>query len=206
MLFVALCLGWVGLSAILAAPQLSKASDAEIATFFADQSNRLRIIGGFLVLSLAGIALLVFVAAQNELIKVRTGDGGAHVASTTALVSGAVVAGLLFVFDAANALIPWAFEESDHFRLDPNSARLVEGLTNLLAIEGALVGAVFLGTSARLLRRLEVVPGWLGRSGVVAAVIVFLLAAPFHGVALGLLLPWVLAVSVALLASARPCR
>ncbi|WP_410961779.1 hypothetical protein, partial [Salmonella sp. SAL4457] len=80
-----------------------------------------------------------------------------------------VLAGLLFVFAAIDVVIPWSLEESDHVVLDPNTARLIEGVTNVLAIEGALVGAVFIGTSARVLRGLAVIPGWLARSGAVAA-------------------------------------
>jgi hypothetical protein len=110
-----------------------------------------------------------------------------------------VLVGLLFVFNAVQVAVPWALEESDNFRLDPDSARLSEGLSYLLAIQGALVGAVFVGAASQLFRKAGIHPTWLVWGGLVIAVLNFLLAVPIHGVSLILLLPWVLVVSVLML-------
>jgi hypothetical protein len=95
--------------------------------------------------------------------------------------------------------VPWALEESDNFRLDPDLTRLFEGFSYLLAIQGALVGAVFVGAASKLFRKAEIYPTWLAWGGLVIAALNFLLAVPIHGVSLILLLPWALVVSVLML-------
>jgi hypothetical protein len=124
--------------------------------------------------------------------------------STASVVSGAILGGLLFVFNAINMAVAWALEESDNFQLDPGSAQLFEGLSYMLAIEGAFVAAVFVGAASQVFRRYAVYPAWLTWGGLVIAVLNFLLAVPFHGVSLVLVLPWVCAVSLVMLRRPKP--
>jgi hypothetical protein len=114
-------------------------------------------------------------------------------------VGGAILAGLLSVFNAINVAVAWALEESDHFQFDPSSAQLFEGLSYLLAIEDAFVGAAFVGAASQVFRKSAIYPTWVTWGGLVIAVLNFLLAFPVHGVSLILVLPWVLVVSVLML-------
>ena len=123
--------------------------------------------------------------------------------STTVVAGGAIFVALLFVFNAINVAVAWALEESDNFQFDPSSAQLFEGLSYLLAIQGAFVGAAFVGAASQGLRRSAIYPRWVARSGLVIAVLIFLSAFPIHGVSLILLLPWVLVVSVLMLSRSR---
>jgi hypothetical protein len=70
----------------------------------------------------------------------------------------------------------------------------------LIAIQGALVAAVFVGAASKLFREAEIYPTWLAWGGLVIAALNFLLAVPIHGVSLILPLPWALVVSVLMLA------
>jgi hypothetical protein len=82
----------------------------------------------------------------------------AVVVTTASVVSGAILGGLLFVFNAINTAVAWALEESDNFRLDPGSAQLFEGPSYMLAIEGAFVAAIFVGAASHVFRRYGCIP------------------------------------------------
>jgi RsiW-degrading membrane proteinase PrsW (M82 family) len=76
----------------------------------------------------------------------------------------------------------------------------------LLAIEGAFVGAAFVGAASQVFRKSAIYPTWVTWGGLVIAVLSFLLAFPIHGVSLILVLPWVLVVSVLMLTRTRARR
>lgn len=80
---------------------------------------------------------------------------------------------------------------------------LFEGLSYLLAIQGAFVGAVFVGATSKLFRTARIYPTWVAWGGLVIAALNFLLAVRIHGVSLILVLPWALVVSVLVLARVR---
>jgi hypothetical protein len=195
--FVAFSTLWVVLVSIVEAPQLSQASAEEFSSFYDDQGNRISLILASLSLALAGFALLGFLGGLRSVLRRAARDDGAL--STTAVLGGAILGGLLFVFNAINVAVAWALEESDNFRLEPGSAQLFEGLSYLLAIQGALVGAAFVGAASQAFRKAAIYPAWLAWGGLVIAALTFLLAVPIHGVSLILLLPWVLAVSALML-------
>jgi hypothetical protein len=195
--FVALSTLWAVVQVSLSPPQLSQASTEEITSFYGDGGNRIPLILASLSLVLAGVALLWFLGGLRRILRRAEGDPGTL--TTTAVMGGAVLVGLLFVFNTVQVAVPWALEDSDNFRLDPDSARLFEGLSYLLAIQGALVAAVFVGAASKLFRKAEIHPTWLARGGLVIAALNFLLAVPTHGVSLVLLLPWALVVSVLML-------
>jgi hypothetical protein len=195
--FVALSSVWVVVVSIVEAPQLSQATTEEFGAFYDDQSNRISLILASLSLALAGFAFLWFLGGLRSVLRRAVGEEGTL--STTAIVGGAILAGLLFVFNAIYVAVAWALEESDHFQFDPSSAQLFEGLSYLLAIEGAFVGAAFVGAASQVFRKSAIYPTWVAWGGLVIAVLNFLLAFPIHGVSLILVLPWVLVVSVLML-------
>jgi hypothetical protein len=196
--FVALSTVWAVVQVSVGPPELGKSSTDEFTSFYGDQGNRIPLILASLSLALAGFALLWFLGGLRSVLRRTEGDPGTL--STTAMMGGLVLVGLLFVFNAVQVAVPWALEESDNFRLDPDLTRLLEGFSYLLAIQGALVGAVFVGAASKLFRKAEVYPTWLAWGGLVIAALNFLLAVPIHGVSLILLLPWALGVSVLMLA------
>jgi hypothetical protein len=195
--FVALSTLWAVVQVSVGPPELGKSSTEEFTSFYADQGNRIALILATLGLALAGFALLWFLGGLRSVLRRTEGDTGTL--STTAMMGGAVLVGLLFVFNAVQVAVPWALEESDNFRLDPDSARLFEGLSYLLAIQGALVAAAFVGAASKLFRNAGLYPTWLAWGGLVIAALNFVLAVPIHGVSLILLLPWALVVSVLML-------
>jgi hypothetical protein len=196
--FVALSTLWVVVVSIVGAPQLSQATTEEFASFYDEQDNRISLMLASLSLALAGFALLWFLGGLHGVLRRAEGESGRL--STTVVVSGAILGGLLFVFNAINVAVAWALEESDHFQFDPNSAQLFEGLSYLLAIQGAFVGAALVGASSQVFRKAAIYPAWVAWGGLVIAALNFLLAFPIHGVSLILLLPWVLVISVLMLA------
>lgn len=202
--FVALSTVWAVVQVIVGPPELGKSSTEEFTSFYGDQGNRISLILASLSLALAGFALLWFLGGLRSVL--RRSDGDTGTLSTTAVIGGVVLVGLLFVFNAVQVAMPWALEESDHFRFDPDSARLFEGLSYLLAIQGAFVAAVFVGAASKAFREAATYPTWLTRGGLVIAGLNFLLAVPIHGVSLILLLPWVLVVSVLMLTRSRARR
>jgi hypothetical protein len=188
---------WAVAQVIVGPPELGKSSTEGFTSFYDDQSNRISLILATLSLALAGFALLWFLGGLRSVM--RRIEGDTETLATTATMGGVVLAGLLFVFSAVQVAVPWALEESDNFRFDPDSARLFEGLSYLLAIQGALVAAVFVGAASKLFRKAEIHPTWLAWGGLVIAALNFLLAVPIHGVSLILLLPWALVVSALML-------
>ena len=202
--FVALSTVWAVVQVSVGPPELGKSSTEEFTSFYGDQSNRISLILATLGLALAGFAFLWFLGGLRSVLRRTEGDTVAL--SATAMMGGVVLVGLLFVFNAIQVAVPWALEESDHFRLDPDTARLFEGLSYLLAIQAAFVGAVFVGAASQLFRRAGIYPTWLVWSGLVIAALNFLLAAPIHGVSLILLLPWVLVVSIRMIAGSTAAR
>jgi hypothetical protein len=200
--FVALSTLWAVVVTIVEQPQLSQGTTQDFANFYADQSNRISLILASLSLALAGFALLWLLGGLRNVLRKAERMGGTL--STASVVSGTILGGLLFVFNAINVAVAWALEESDNFRLDPGSAQLFEGLSYLLAIEGAFVAAVFVGAASEVLRRSGVYPAWLTWGGLVIAALNFLLAFPFHGVSLVLVLPWLCAVSLVMLRRPAP--
>jgi hypothetical protein len=195
--FVAFSTLWAVVQVIVGPPELGKSSTEEFTSFYGDQSNRISLMLATLSLAVAGFALLWFLGGLRSVLRRIEGDTGTL--ATTAMMGGVVLAGLLFVFNAVQVAVPWALEESDNFRLDPDSARLFEGLSYLLAIQGALVAAMFVGAASKLFRKAEIHPTWLAWGGLVIAALNFLLAVPIHGVSLILLLPWALVVSALML-------
>ena len=195
--FVALSTVWVVVVSIAEAPQLSQATTEEFASFYDDQGNRISLILASLSLALAGFAFLWFLGGLRSVLRRAEGESGPL--STTAIVAGAILVGLLFVFNAINVAVAWALEESDNFQFDPNSAQLFEGLSYLLAVQAAFVGAAFVGAASQVFRKAAIYPAWVVWGGLVIAVLNFLFAFPFHGVSLILLLPWVLVLSVLML-------
>jgi hypothetical protein len=195
--FVTFSTVWVVVVSFAEAPQLSQATTEEFASFYDDQGNRISLILAALALALAGFAFLWFLGGLRRVLRQAEGENGTL--STTVIVSGTILVGLLFVFNAINVAVAWALEESDNFQFDPNSAQLLEGLSYLLAIQGAFVGAAFVGAASQVFRKTAIYPPWVARSGLVIAVLIFLSALPIHGVSLILVLPWVLVVSVLML-------
>jgi hypothetical protein len=201
--FVVLSTLWVVVVSVAEAPQLSQATTEEFAAFYDDQGKRISLILASLSLALAGFALLWFLGGLSSVLRRAERERGTL--STTVVMSGAILVGLLFVFNAINVSVAWALEESDNFQLDPTSAQLFEGLSYLLAIQGAFVGAALVGAASQAFRK-GAFPAWLAWGGLVIAVLNFLLAFPIHGVSLILLLPWVLVVSVLMLTRSRARR
>lgn len=129
--FVALATVWVVVVSIGEAPRLSQETTQEFASFYDDQGNRISLILASLSLALAGFAFLWFLGELRGVLRRTEGENEAL--STTVVVAGAILVGLLFVLNAINAAVAWALEESDNFQFDPNSAQLFEGLSNLLS-------------------------------------------------------------------------
>lgn len=189
--FAVLSIFWAIVAVSLSPPQLQSSSE-EITAFYGDQSNRIWLLAGALALAFAGFLFLWFLGSLRSVLRRAEGDAGRH--TGVAFAGGVTLAGLLFAFNSVNVAIPWALEASDAFRLDTDSTRLFEGVTNILAIQGALAGAVLIGATSTLARRAAVFPKWLAWAGLLIAALNVLLAVPFHGVSLILVPPWVVAV------------
>jgi hypothetical protein len=94
--FVALSTLWAVVQVSVGPPELGKSSTEGFTSFYGDQGNRISLILATLSLALAGFALLWFLGGLRSVLRCTEGETGTL--STTAMIAGVVLVGLLFVF------------------------------------------------------------------------------------------------------------
>lgn len=158
----------VGVMFVLNQPQ-TKDSNAKIAAYFADHSNRVQGAVGFFVF-LAGILfLLAFLGTLRERLLTAEGQPG----RLTALACGAGIASLpLWVISMllANAVSLTA-SESSSFSLDPNTFRLLSVASYATWVAALFVSSVLVWATSAIALRTCVLPRWYALGGIVVGVV-----------------------------------
>lgn len=192
-LFVLLTIGWALL--LMEAPSPDD-SDQEIVRWFADSGNRGQIFFSFVLLALAGIFFLWFLASLCS--RLRAAEGGLGRVTALAFAAGVALASLLFVKSAVLTAFA-AAADVDEFKPDADLYRVLETMAYfLIGLEGATGGLLVGAASVIALRT-----GFLSRAaawtGVVVGLVLVLGTLPLFGLPLILFLLWVLWISVLLL-------
>lgn len=186
--FVAL---WIAAFVLLAGEEGE--SDAAIVAHYADDSNRGQDVIAFDLIVAAALCFLGFLAVLRN--RLEATKGGRASLAAAAFGAGIAATTLWLVAGVFWMAVAYTANETNEFRVDPDTQRLVSEMAYLFFVAGAYASIlVVLGTSLALRTRL--LPKWLGVLGLVVAV--SLLGAlgvfPFF-----LFLGWVLIVSVVLL-------
>jgi hypothetical protein len=156
----------VGTLMVLSQPQ-TKDSNASIVAYFASHSHRVKGIAGFFVFMVGVLLLLVFLSSLRERLIEREGGSG-RLASLT--FGAGIGAATLWVVSMLLANATTFSASEGHFRVDPNTFRLLGDTAYYGWIAALAVGAVIVwGTSVAALRT-GVLPRWFAILGVVAGV------------------------------------
>src|SRR5712691_5768438 len=157
---------WVIAFVIAANTPDTGGSDAKIADYFAKNSNQTRQIVGFLIFFVGIMFFVAFLAALRERLLLAEGTPG----RATALAYGAGIASLVF-FVVAIALFTspgFAADDTDKFRLDPNTYRLLSDLGYEFWVAAVMVGALLVWATSAIALRSAVLPRWFGWVGIAA--------------------------------------
>ena len=170
-------------------------SDQRVIALYADAGSRTGIVVGGLIVGLAGVVLLVFLADLRR----RLADGAAD-ATLPSLAFGAGLIYVVMLFVAGNAWAGYATGIAVGELPAPQDATLLRVLSDsgfgLLLIYGLLAAAALVLATSLCARRTDLLPTSLIKSGYVIAP---LLCLGFAWVPQFLLPLWVAAVSIAFL-------
>jgi hypothetical protein len=175
----------------------SDASAQEWQSYFEDSGHRVQLVIHGYAWALAGIALIVFLAA------VRSRLHAADWIGSLAYVSGLVFSTLLMVAAVMTTAVAGAVEFGDIPTAGVGEfARQFEQLGfGTLLLAGMLAAGIFLVTAAVAFRRGGDIPGWVAILGYIFGVIVFVLGIFF--LPLALLVLWMLIVGIVFLVRSR---
>ena len=184
----------LALTRMSAYPSLD-ATEAELTTWFEDDTNRLLLTGALSLASVSAIAFLWFVAV----IRRRLGDREDRFFATVFLGSGIAYVAVWLVGSAVLAGPAIEMTTLDAAEVTPASASLAGGVAAaLLLVVAPRIEAVFIFTTSTVILRSSMLPSWLAHVGYVAGLVMF--AAPLIWEPLGYAFPaWVFIVSVVLL-------
>ena len=169
--FVVLFLGGLLFADVLAGRPFPGIDDplAETTGYFRTNGAGVRLLSLFH--SLAAMALLAFTAYMNERNSRRVGESSPLV--TLAFGGGVVAAAFLLL----SALLFWALARPETAG-EPAVARSLVDLSYLAGGVALLLSlSAFIGASSLLALRTDALPAWLGRTGVVTAIVSLLFAA-----------------------------
>lgn len=171
----------------------SDASVSEWQDYFDDSGHRVQLVIHGYAWALAGIALIVFLAA------VRSRLHAADWVGSLAYVSGLVFSTLLLVAAVMTTSVAGAIEFGDVPSEGVGEfARQFEQLGfGTLLLAGMLAAGVFLVTTAIAFRRGGDIPGWVAVLGYIFGVVVFVLGVFF--LPLALIVLWMLIVGIVFL-------
>ncbi|HEU0247213.1 MAG TPA: DUF4386 family protein [Gaiellaceae bacterium] len=185
--FVAL---WVAAFVLLAGGPESP-GDAEIVAHYADEANRGQDVTAFF---LDVAATLVFIGFLTILYsRLSQAQSGASSLTTLAFGAGITAAALWLVAGIFWMAISYTASETEEFRVDPDTERLVSEMAYLFFVTGMYASILVVFGASLLALRTGALPNWLGWLGLLVAV--SLLGAlgvfPFF-----IFLGWVLLVSI----------
>jgi hypothetical protein len=168
--------------------------DSEILAHFAKHSNQVRDLVSFFVFFAAVFFLLLFLASLRTRLLAAEGEPG----PLTALAFGSgVAAAVQLIVSFAFFAGPGVTElDTDRFKLDPNTFRLLNNTGYGIFISGVMTASLLVWAASALAIRTGVLPRWFGWLGVLVGL---LLLAAFAFIPVFLLWAWVLVASVLLL-------
>jgi hypothetical protein len=167
-------------------------TDREILSHYTDSGSRAKEIVAFFFIAAAALGLILLVSGLRSLM--TRAEASPQTLGALTWAGGTACATIVLVGDAVSRAPAFASMD-DNFRLDPNSARLLNDTGFLLYVTAALVGILLVVAVSLAVLRFRLMPRWLGWAGFVVAALLPL-AIGFVGFLVFAL--WVLAISTAL--------
>ena len=160
---------WIISFAVGGSTPSSDDSDAKITSYYASHSHQVRQIVAFFIF-LAGILLLL---AFLSALRSRSADAEGGLARLTALGfgSGVVAAGLFAVALSIFQSPALAVNDTEKFRLDPNTFRLLTDLGYAIWIGAVIVAALLVWATSAIALRSGLLPKWFAWLGVLAGIL-----------------------------------
>jgi hypothetical protein len=146
----------------------TNASDQKILSYYASHSHQVRGIVGFFLIFAALVLFLAFLGALRGRLEAAEGEPGRFTA--LAFAGGLMSTVLFMVADALSAAPAIATNDTNVFRLDPNTYRLLADLTYVFLVSAVMAAIVLvLPASIVALRTGAVFPRWFAWTGVPVA-------------------------------------
>ena len=148
-----------------------EATDAEVVTFYQENSQQLTQIGGLYLLPLSAVAFLWFTASLREWVEQSPEFD--HILSTVQMLSG--VSFITLALAAAGAATVVSLSHDASMPIDPELARQfpLYGRT-LLIVFGMRMAAIFIMSTANMGLSAQLFPRWFLFGSVAVALILFL--------------------------------
>jgi len=144
-------------------------SDAKISSYYASDSHQTRSIVAWLVFTAAILLLLFFFATLRARLVAREGN----TAKLSALAFGSGVASAVFwaasvFFFAGPGLTA---DDTNKFKLDPNTFRLVNDTGYAFWVAAVMVGALVVWATSAVALRTGLLPRWFAWLGILVGII-----------------------------------
>ena len=182
----------------LADQPLSDRSGLELTAFYRDAGNRIQVLLGGYILTLACIVLLLFLTHLRNIMRSRENEE--HYLSQGAFGAGIVFLALLLAGAAASVAIPagFYFDETRQTSLpDPGVTLYLPALGyTLIFLMGMIFAAVMIATTTLASFRFGLFPAWFNWLSIACA-LALLLSAPFSIFSFALLI-WLVGASLLL--------
>jgi hypothetical protein len=171
------------------------ATDAAVLAYYADHGNRVSEIVAFFLIGLSAFCFLSFLGSlRGALARV---EGEPARLSTVVAAGGAAFISLAVAGHAAGSAVAQTEEVFDNFRVDANTARLLQTMHFDLFVLALFAAAAMAFAFAVLALQSRAFPAWLAWVGVVAGVAgIVSFFVPWSSV---IVLAWFLLVSLQLL-------
>ncbi len=176
------------------------ASEAEIASYYADDGNLDAERISFFLIGLAAFCFLSFLGSLRGALHRAEGDP-ARLTTATIAAAGVFIALAAAAHVLGTGLSLGEGIYGDSFQVDPNVARMMLALGYGFFVMSMFAAAAMILSASVLAQHSRVFPNWLAGFGFVAALAGLLSALVWPS---ALVLAWILAVSVVLLMQQRP--
>jgi hypothetical protein len=166
-------------------------SDAEIAAWYADSSNRDQTLATYFLILAASLCFVWFLS--NLRGRLAQAEGAAGVKTALAFGAGLVAVTMWTIASAIWISVAFAVDDSDEFVVDPNMERLFGVLGYALWFGGTTIALLVVLCVALVGLRGQLIPTWLAWVSILVAITMLLSFAflPFL-----IWLGWVLVVSL----------
>jgi hypothetical protein len=173
---------------------------SEVQKWYADDGNQTQAIVAWFVWVASALAFLSFLGTMRDML-VRA-EGGPGTLSALVFGPGLVFTGL-YVGGVSLFAAPAALADDSDFKLDPNTAQMLNDAGYFLLVGGVMVASILVLSASTAALRTGILPAWLGWVGLVVAVA--MLFAIFF-VPILVFVAWVLVVSLVMLVAAWRVR
>lgn len=140
-------------------------SAAEISAYFSD--NRIQVLTGAMLGTLAAVALLLFVGHLRHVL--ARAERGTEAVGPVMMASGIALAAIGIVLMLPNAVL--ALSAGQGIALEPGVTQAVFLMGSLCGGAAAIIAALFVGVTSFAMIRHELMEPWLGWVGMAVAVL-----------------------------------